>query len=237
MEQITVAEPPRVILLDVYETLLDMDDVERRVNHLMDSKRGYTIWFEMFMQYCFVENCTSKFNPFAAIGKATLQMAGKLLGRNITEEDGDNLLELLKHLPLHDGVQNGLSHLKDLGFRIAALTNSPEKITRERMGPTGLVSFFEMVLSAETIKKYKPCTDVYNWAAQMVQEESQHILLVSAHGWDIAGAGNAGMQTAYVQQSKQMLYPLAPAPDYTCKNLEDLARQMEAICKVHPLPT
>src|SRR5689334_4912297 len=154
-------EVPKVILLDVYETMLDMDNVERKVNNLTDSKRGYMVWFELLMQYCFVENCTARFNHFSSIAKATLQMTGKMLGRNISDDQVDDVLETLKHLPVHDGVQKGLSRLKDMGFRIAALTNSPEKTMRERMEPSGLISFFEMVLSAESIKKYKPCTDVY----------------------------------------------------------------------------
>ena len=98
---------------------------------------------------------------------------------------------------------------------------------RERMEPTGLISFFEMVLSAETIKKYKPCTDVYLWAAATLKEDIQNILLVSAHGWDIAGGGYSGMQTAYMKQPKQMLYPLAPPPNYIINNLDDLANQLE----------
>ena len=52
-----VIKKPRLILFDVYETLIDMNEMEKRVNHLMNSKRGYQIWFELFMQYCFVDNC------------------------------------------------------------------------------------------------------------------------------------------------------------------------------------
>lgn len=70
---------PKVILLDVYETLLNMSDVERRVNSLLASIRGYTIWFELFMEYCFVDNCTIQFNDFPSIAKATLMMAAKKL--------------------------------------------------------------------------------------------------------------------------------------------------------------
>ncbi len=217
---------PKLILLDVYETLLDMADVERRVNKLLDNKRGYTIWFELFMQYCFVDSCMVQFHPFASIARATLQMAAKTLGEKLDEEATGGLLELLKHLPAKDGVQEGLSLLHDNGYRIAALTNSPQQIVMDRMERTGLVSYFEEVLSAEHVKKYKPCIEVYDWAAGKLGVGLHEILLVSAHSWDIAGAANAGMQTAYVLQPAQMLYPLAPLPDYTCKNLADLAGQL-----------
>ena len=224
MEQ--VINKPTLILFDVYETLLDMSEMEKRVNHLMDSKRGYQIWLELFMQYCFVDNCTIQFNNFTSIAKATMEMTAKTLGTSFGDDDAENVLKLLHHLPLHEGVQNGLSILNNEGFRIAALTNSPEKTVTQRMESTGLISYFEMVLSAEHVKKYKPCIEVYEWAANKLELDIQKILLVSSHGWDIVGGANAGMQTAYVRQSRSMLYPLAPQPTITCQNLVDLANQL-----------
>lgn len=217
---------PKLILMDVYETMLDMTEVERSVNRLMDSKRGYMLWFELFMQYCFVDNCTVQFNDFDSIAEATMKMAGKTLGRTVNNADVGEVLELLKHLPVHEEVQEGLSQLSKAEFRIAALTNSPAKTVMERMERTGLISYFEAVLSAEQVRKYKPCVEVYTWAASKLDVPVNEVLLVSAHGWDIAGGANAGMQTAYVQQSKQMLYPLAPQPVLKCKNLADLAKQV-----------
>jgi 2-haloacid dehalogenase len=154
-------------------------------------------------------------------------MAGRSLGRTISDNEINTLLELLKHLPIQDCVQEGLSILHDKGFRIAALTNIPQKTVIDRMERTGLVSYFESVLSAEHVKKYKPCVEVYEWAASKLKVAIGEILLVSSHGWDIAGGANAGMQTAYIKQDKQMLYPLAPAPTFTCDNLVDLANQLE----------
>lgn len=222
----------KVILLDVYETLLNMAEVERMVNTLLGSKRGYAMWFELFMEYCFVDNCTVQFNDFASIAKATMQMAAKSMDRALHDADINDVLDVLKHLPVHEGVSQGLSMLNDLGFRIAALTNSPEGTVRHRMERTGMISYFEQVLSAEHVKKYKPSKEVYQWAADKMDVPTSEALLVSAHGWDIAGAANAGMQTAYMKRGHQMLYPLAPRPDFTGTNLEELAVQFQTRMKV-----
>ncbi|MDQ3279472.1 MAG: haloacid dehalogenase type II [Bacteroidota bacterium] len=219
---------PKVIILDVYETLLNMSDVERKVNTLLDSGKGYMLWFEMFQQYLFVENCLGQFSNFVTIAKATMQMTAQKMGRQVREDDIEFVLELLKHLPVHDQVQEGLSELNDLGYRIAALTNSPENVVYERMEPTGLISYFEYVLSADKIKKYKPCIEVYEWAVKKLGVEKEETMLVSAHGWDIAGAAKAGLQTAYLKQNRQMLYPLAPAPRLVCTSLTDLAAQLSS---------
>ncbi|RYZ45804.1 MAG: hypothetical protein EOO14_25310 [Chitinophagaceae bacterium] len=80
---------PKVIILDVYETLLDMSDVERKVNHLLDSTKGYMLWFELFVQYLFVDNCMGKFNNFVAIAKATMLMTARKMGKAVKEDDID----------------------------------------------------------------------------------------------------------------------------------------------------
>src|SRR5687767_5855289 len=108
MEQLSNHNKPLVILFDVYETLLNMSDIERRVNHLLDSIRGYRIWFELFMQYCFVDNCTVQFNDFTSIAKATMKMTGSMLGHPISDDQINEVLERLKHVPVHENVPENL---------------------------------------------------------------------------------------------------------------------------------
>lgn len=218
---------PKIMVFDVYETLLDMSEVERKINALTDSKRGYPIWFELFMEYCFVNNSLDTFHDFISIAKVTLQMAGNILGKTISDPEANNLLELLKHLPVHEEVQSGLSQLNDLGYTIIALTNAPEKTVCERMDRTGLISYFEKVFSAETVKKYKPEKKVYQWAAQKLNVNTSDMLMITAHGWDIAGASNAGMKTAFVKRDKQLLYPLSPQPDIRCSSLHEFVAKVK----------
>jgi 2-haloacid dehalogenase len=213
---------PKVIVFDVYGTLTVMSDVERKVNQIMDSIRGYTIWFELFMQYCFVNNSLDSFHDFISIGRTTLKMASHKLGRAISDAETNEVLTLLKHLPVHEDVQSCLSELKDRSSTIIALTNAPEKLVLDRMERTGLISYFDDVLSAETVKKYKPDKTVYLWAAKKLNSKPDEMLMISAHGWDIAGAANAGMKTAFLKRDKELLYSLAAAPDLNGNRLSEL---------------
>jgi 2-haloacid dehalogenase len=219
-------ENTKLVLLDVYDTLLDMSRLENKVDELMRSKRGYALWMEMFMEYCFVDSCIEEFNKFTSIAKATLQMTAGIFKVSLTDEDFTETIGLLKHLPLRNQVAKGLSRLNDLGIRIAALTNAPSEIVMERMERTGLISFFEKVLSAENFGKYKPWAEVYLSTAQTLELKPEEILLVTVHGWDLAGAHNVKMKTAYIKQPRQMLYPLTPVPDIICSDLVDLADQL-----------
>jgi 2-haloacid dehalogenase len=229
MMENTVVATPKLILLDVYDTLLDMSPVKRRINELLDTRQGYRIWFEVFMEYCFVDNCIDRFNDFPSIAKAALQMTGKMIDTKVSDEDAESMLNLLKQLPIRQGVQKGLSSLNDQGIRVAALTNSSEDIVRERMERTGLISYFEQVLSAEHVKKYKPSLAVYRWALKKVDLPADQVMMVSTHGWDLAGAHNAGMKTAYVKLESSALFPLSPKPLLTCSGIDDLAKQLFAL--------
>jgi 2-haloacid dehalogenase len=222
---------PQLLLFDVYETMLSMEQVERRVNQMLDSKRGYIIWFNLLMQQCFVDSLTGNFQRFNQIADIALQHARTLLHQTPRENEAQQLIELMKHLPVHENVAEGLSNLYDQGYRMAALTNSPVQVVTERMERTGLVSYFEQVLSAEQVKQYKPATAVYHWAAQKLQVEESAILLVSAHGWDIAGSQSAGMKSAWVARNVSMRYPLPVQPDIICKDLDELGQRLQVINK------
>ena len=228
MEPVQILKP-QVIVFDVYDTLLNMSEIERTINQITESKRGYVIWFELFMQYCFANNFLDHFHNFISIAGVTLEMTGRKLGRAISEAEADKVIELLKHLPLHEGVPSCLSELNDLDFTIIALTNAPEKIVCDRMERTGLISYFEHVLSAETVKKYKPERKVYEWAAQKLGVDIHDMLMVTTHAWDIAGAQNAGMKTAFLKRNNQLLYPLVPAPDIISNDLSGLVKRLQKV--------
>jgi len=218
---------PEVIFLDVYHTLLDLTPMERRINALLDSRRGYTVWNSLFLQYCFMENCNRPFHPFTDIARATLSMSATYFQRKISDDEIDATLDLLKHLPLHEGVPEGLSRLADGGFRLAALTNAPRTVVADRMERTGLVSYFEALISAEKAGKYKPCGEVYEMALREMGVAPAAALMVSAHDWDLAGAAAAGMHTACLRGERQVTYPLAPAPTLSCPSLSALAAMLE----------
>jgi len=218
---------PQVIVFDVYQTMLDMTEMVRKINMITDSKRGYIIWFELFSQYCFADNSLNSFHDFISIAKATLQMTAHKLGKSVSDRDADEVLTLLKRLPIHEEVQEGLSQLSDKGYRIAALTNVPENIVCERMERTGLISYFEKVLSSEKAKKYKPEKEVYEWASQNLNTDLKDMLMVTAHGWDIEGAANAGMKTVFLKRDRQLLFPLSPAPDLICESFIEVASLLD----------
>lgn len=97
---------------------------------------------------------------------------------------------------------------------------------------SGLTPYFEATLSIDAIQKYKPATESYQYAARTLGVSTSEIIMVAAHGWDIAGAMQAGLQAAFIERKGQSLYSLVAKPKYIGKDLEVVA---EAIIKGQPI--
>lgn len=54
------------------------------------------------------------------------------------------------------GVLDALTDLKKQGLRLACVTNKPEKFTLPLLQASGLMDFFEIVVSGDTLAKKKP---------------------------------------------------------------------------------
>ncbi len=65
--------------------------------------------------------------------------------------------------------------------------------------------------------------ETYKWAAEQLSINISDAILVAAHGWDVAGALQAGMQAAFIERKGQSLYPLAPKPGFKAKDIVDVA--------------
>ena len=217
-----------VILFDVNETLLDMSALKKKINSLLGSSKGFRIWFGMLLQYSLVDNCTNNYHDFSAIADAALDMAAKALKVEIDQKEKKDALQTIKELSAYDDVPKGLQLLKDNGFRLATLTNSPATTLSAQLQHTKLTEYFEATLSVDAIRKYKPDLETYKWAAKQLSVNVSDAMLVAAHGWDIAGALQAGMQAAFIEREGQSLYPLSPKPGFTGKELVEIANKIIA---------
>ncbi len=223
---------PSVIIFDINETLLDLSPLRKKVNSLLDSNKGFLLWFEMLLHHSLVANEIADYKDFITIGGATLEMAARVLETELDRGDKEKVASLFQKLPPHPDVEKGLQKLQAAGLRLATLTNATTATLTSQLAFAGLDDYFELSLSVDIIKKYKPSLETYRWAAAKMGVAPEQVIFVAAHGWDVAGAMQAGMQAAYIQRKGQSLYPLAPAPAFVEK---DLVRVADSILKKYKL--
>ena len=161
------------------------------------------------------------------IGVAALMMVAHNNNIEISEDQAkDAIVPPLLSLPAHADVKAGLSQLESAGYKLVTLTNSSNYGVTTQLENAGLTDFFAARMSIEDIQVYKPDLRAYRWALEKLGVKPEEALMVAAHGWDVAGAKAAGMQTAFVARPGKALYPLAQAPDYVVKDLNELVKAL-----------
>ncbi|GGG38793.1 haloacid dehalogenase type II [Hymenobacter glacieicola] len=218
---------PKVLLFDVNETLLDMGKLKRAVPKAFGNKHAFKQWFGLLLYYSLVDTVTGTYHPFGHIAEAALDMTADMLEeKRLSPTTKKELVGLLSQLPAHPDVPRGLQMLLDAGFRLVAFTNSPQLTLDAQLRYAGIIHFFERGLSVDEVQLYKPHFHTYQAALQTLGVAPTEVLLVAAHGWDVAGAQDAGLRSGFIARPGQTLYPLATPPTYQGKDLPSLARQI-----------
>ena len=213
----------RVCVFDVNETLLDMGALDPHFERVFGDASARPAWFDRFLQLWLTEMVTGSYQPFGQIAGLALQMLAGERGVELSDDDQQAIIGGIAELPPHPEVEEGLSALRDAGFRLATLTNSAAHVGDAQIENSGLREYFEQTLSADTVRRLKPAPEPYRMAAESLGVEVDQIRLVAAHGWDVVGAMRAGCAAAFVARPGKALFPIAPPPDVVGADLREVA--------------
>jgi 2-haloacid dehalogenase len=120
-------------------------------------------------------------------------------------------------LPAWDDSVSGLARLRGR-YTVTTLSNGGFALLTNLVKAAGLP--FDCILSAEVAKRYKPDPMPYLTMARLLDVAPGEILMVAAHGWDLAGARAAGLRTAFVER------PLEKGPLRTADTAADVSADM-----------
>jgi 2-haloacid dehalogenase len=217
-----------VCVFDVNETLLDLAALDGEFERVFGDGGVRVTWFGQLLQSAMVATITGSYTDFGAVGRAALEMTAARLGVELAEEDREAVVAGMTRLPAHPEVAGALGRLGDGRLRLAALTNSTERVARAQLEHAGLIGSFEAVLSADAVRRLKPAPEPYRMAADRLGVEPGEVLLVAAHAWDVAGALRAGCRAAFVARPGKVLDPLVERPDLVVADLDELAGRLLA---------
>jgi 2-haloacid dehalogenase len=193
-----------VCVFDVNETLLDMSALDPFFERTFGDAVVRREWFGQMLQLALTATITGEYRPFGEHGVAALEILGARRGVPV---DGKGLREGMTSLPAHDDVQPALERLRAAGVRLATLTNSTLEVAEAQLAFAGIRDLFEASLSADSVKRLKPAPEPYRHAAERLGVPIGEVLLVAAHGWDVAGAMAAGARAAFVARPGMIADP------------------------------
>nr|WP_238388858.1 haloacid dehalogenase type II [Roseimaritima ulvae] len=221
---------PKVIIFDVNETLLDLAPLKKSVGQALGGREDLLpLWFSTMLHYSLVETVSHEYHSFGEIGTAALMMVAETRGIELSYQEAKKaIVTPLRSLPPHPDVVNGLRALKADGYRIVSLTNSSSLGVETQFRNAGLIDLFEKRYSVDSVKKFKPHPAPYQAALEDLGVQADEVLMVAAHAWDVAGAKNVGLQTAFIARPGKVLYPNVAKPDYVVSDLTQLVKVLRS---------
>jgi 2-haloacid dehalogenase len=219
----------KLIVFDVNETLLDLSALDQEFERVFGNASVRGNWFAQVLQNSLVATITGKYDDFGKIAGTALDMTAQRYQVELSQEDRSGILGRIRSLPAHLDVTTGLQNLKEAGFRLFTLTNSPPQVVEAQLKNSALSEYFEASFSVDSIRRFKPDAEVYRMAAKELGVPVNQVRLVAAHDWDVAGALIAGCAAAFVARPGKVLNPLMPIPDIVGNDLVEVTEKIIAM--------
>lgn len=220
---------PHVLVFDVNETLIDFEVMQPLFERLFDKDTALREWLGHLIMYSMDLTLSGLYVDYFTLGEGLLRMVGAVHEVPVEDDAVRDLREGMMTMPAHPDVEEGLAALRDAGYRLVTLTNSPPNPD----GPSplenaGLATYFEQQFSIESARAYKPAAQVYHLVSQTLGVAPANCLMVAAHVWDTVGAQSTGLSAALITRPGNAPLPIEglPQPQIIVPDLPHLATEL-----------
>jgi 2-haloacid dehalogenase len=222
---------PSIVVFDVNETLIDIESIAPFFEKIFGDRRVVREWFNQLILYSNAITLSGYYQTFFTLGQGVLEMVGTIHGVSIKPSDVEELRASMLSMPAHKDVPEGLRLLKDAGFRLMTLTNSPPDKDGSPLERAGLAHFIERQFSIDSVRRFKPAPQVYHLVAEQLNVPPSAICLVAAHTWDTIGAQSVGFSAGLVARPGNAPLPVngLPQPQAVAPDLPGVAKQLIAL--------
>lgn len=97
---------------------------------------------------------------------------------------------------LYDGVEQGLTQLKDAGYRLVIITNKAEQFIQPILTGLGIGNLFELHIGGDSLAQNKPHPAQLNFALAQLSVSAEECVMIGDSKADILAAKAAGIQCA-----------------------------------------
>jgi 2-haloacid dehalogenase len=219
---------PSICVFDVNETLLDIEFIAPLFQRLFGERKVMREWFGQLILYSEAITLSGPYTTFFSLGQGVLEMVASIYGVSVQQADIEELRMRMLTMPAHPDVPAGLKQLKDAGFRLVTLSNSPPDPQSSPLKHAGIDGWFERSFSVDRVRRFKPAPQVYHMVAQELDVPPAAICMVAAHVWDTIGAQSVGCSGALIARAGNAPLPLhgLPQPQAVAPDLPGVATQL-----------
>jgi 2-haloacid dehalogenase len=179
-------------------------------------------WRIRQFEYQWLRALSGRYADFWQATEEALVFAAKLLKLDLSTENRERLMEAYLELKAWPDAAPALRSLRDLGVRLALLSNATLDMLDAWIHNSGLENTYEYVLSTNKIRTYKPDPRAYQMGVDAFGLKLEEIAFAAFGGWDVAGAKWFGYTTFWVNRLDLPVGELGVAPDGMGGSLAEL---------------
>jgi 2-haloacid dehalogenase len=215
------------LAFDVYGTLINthavIDKLETMLSSSVNASEFSQTWRDKQLEYSFRRGLMRVYAPFSVCTKDALNYTASYYEVLLSDSEKATLLACYAQLPAFDDVAATLLSLSQKGFKLLAFSNGTEDAVVGLLQNAGIRDLFVGVVSVDDLQTFKPNPDVYHYFTQKAGSIASQTWLVSSNPFDVIGAVSAGLNAAWVQRSKSIIYdPWGVEPTVTIDSLINL---------------
>ncbi len=216
------------VVFDVYGTLFDVSSVTAACRAVTSQPEALaSVWRAKQLEYTFLRSLMGRYRDFWQVTQEALRYALRQQGLTaVPEEQRKELMESWLHLRPFPEAQAVLRDLQ--AYRRFVLSNGSPAMLHPLLKNSGLSSYVDLVLSADTVQIYKPAPQVYELALRHLELPVRQVVFVSANGFDAAGAKAFGFTVCWVNRLGAEGEELGLKPDLTLSSLVGLKEFVQA---------
>jgi 2-haloacid dehalogenase len=217
---------PRVVLVDVFETMLRVDALAARFTDVGRPAHEWELFFTRALRDGMALTLAGAARPFAEVARAALRTTAR---HTLSEDALDHVLGGFAHLPPHRDVEPALVALARARVPTHAFTHGPARTACDALDRAGLRTYLRGVHSAESIASFKPPARVYDWACAQVDVPRDRVALVAAHSWDVHGAVRAGLVGGLATRLEGAVPAVVDTPHVAAERLDEVVERLLAL--------
>lgn len=203
----------KLVIFDVNETMFSLANISYLFKNFGLPPNSSDLWFSNVLKEGFACSSYGSFSPFIDIGKNELKKLFLKFELKYKKTHFNFLHNELSKLIIHQDVGESIKIFHKHGLKIVTLTNGSKNNTLKLIKKNNLSKYISRCFSIDEIKLWKPNKKIYLHVCNEMGFSSSNAMMIAAHAWDISGAKNAGLKTAYITRYEKILGSIYPKPD------------------------
>ncbi|MDT7706224.1 MAG: 2-haloacid dehalogenase [Pseudonocardiales bacterium] len=220
------ARRPRVVLFDVFETMLQVSELQHRFVDVGRPPHEWEVFFTRTLRDGMALTLAGGVRPFGEVARAALRTTVR---HTLSEQALDYVLAGFRELPPHPDVEHALVMLARARVPAYAFTHGAASVACDALDGAGLRTYLRGVMSCESIHAFKPPARVYHWACQQVDAPADRVALVAAHSWDVHGAVRAGLLGGLATRLEGAVPDVVARPHVAAERLDEVVERLLAL--------